>query len=551
MLRAPSRAVAVSIAIHAALLLMLLTLRYERGPESDGKVMYAALVRLGETTAERSDAAPATDVPAEQLANAAEVPAPSPPPEAAPLEPPEPRVAEPAAESEPIADEPPIEQIADEPSSEPITPDEPSSAPVAPVTPEPVPSPLENQPQRVVAGDEPAPTPPPPTADPPPQLVSMPERERRMLSSRFAAVNERALSKYTTESVVWSDAGREYTAKFQPQPAEDSMGIDRLIVEVSTDENGSRWSTQLTMKRLAFSSFAQLIDRWDPQVQIHDDEVDGRFHSNTEIKVLNNREAQPIFHGRVTTAARSIHTDALGRFDRDRMFLGGLETGVGRISLPPRFALLDGNASDASGGDSERVQRFAGDTRIRFYADGTYSASALDPADGEPRLVTVPAEPHYVIAAADSKLHVQGVVNGKVLVYSPEGIVIEGDLVYAHSPPVQADDFLGLVSDKSIEIAPADVTGPGDLSIHASMYAKRQLAVRGYHSRHTGTLFIFGSVSAGSVTATEPRFATKIEYDDRLEDQRAPGFPLTDRYELEDWSGEWRVDDASGDLTID
>jgi hypothetical protein len=58
-------------------------------------------------------------------------------------------------------------------------------------------------------------------------------------------------------------------------------------------------------------------------------------------------------------------------------------------------------------------------------------------------------------------------------------------------------------------------------------------------------------VSAGSVTATEPRFATKIEFDDRLEDQRAPSFPLTDRYELEDWSGEWRVDDDAAELLAD
>jgi hypothetical protein len=412
-----------------------------------------------------------------------------------------------------------------------------------------VPSPVEDSPQRVVAGDEPAPTPPPPSAEPPPQLVPVHEREHRMLSSRFAALTERVLTKYTSESVVWNDAGREYTATFRPQPAEDSMGIDRLVVDVTTDENGSRFSTQLTMKRLAFSSFAQLIDRWDPQVQIHDDEVDGRFHSNTEINVLHNREARPVFHGRVTTAARSVRTDAVGRFDRDRMFLGGLETGVGKISLPPRFALLDEDAPEQDG--SERVQRFAHDTRITFYADGTYSARAVDAEIGESRLVTVPAEPHYLIAAEDSKLHVAGVVNGKVLVYSPEGIVIEGDLVYAHEPPAEADDFLGLVSDKSIEIAAADITGPGDLSIHASMYAKRQLAVRGFHSRHTGTLFIFGSVSAGSVTATEPRFATKIEFDDRLEDQRAPSFPLTDRYELEDWSGEWRVDDAPADLLVD
>jgi hypothetical protein len=47
------------------------------------------------------------------------------------------------------------------------------------------------------------------------------------------------------------------------------------------------------------------------------------------------------------------------------------------------------------------------------------------------------------------------------------------------------------------------------------------------------------------VTATEPRFATKIEFDPRLATMRAPGFPLSDRYELESWSGEWHDAPAS------
>ena len=41
--------------------------------------------------------------------------------------------------------------------------------------------------------------------------------------------------------------------------------------------------------------------------------------------------------------------------------------------------------------------------------------------------------------------------------------------------------------------------------------------------------------------STEPRFATRIEFDDRLTTMRAPGFPLSDRYELDAESDEWRV----------
>jgi hypothetical protein len=140
---------------------------------------------------------------------------------------------------------------------------------------------------------------------------------------------------------------------------------------------------------------------------------------------------------------------------------------------------------------------------------------------------------------------VRGTVNGKVLVYSPERIVIVDDLRYASDPrELGADDYLGLVAERTVEIDGPEVTGPGDLEVHASIYARSRFAVRDYRSRRSGTLIIHGSVTAGSVSATEPRFATRIEFDDRLTTMRAPGFPLSDRYELDAVSDEWRVVDS-------
>jgi hypothetical protein len=47
-------------------------------------------------------------------------------------------------------------------------------------------------------------------------------------------------------------------------------------------------------------------------------------------------------------------------------------------------------------------------------------------------------------------------------------------------------------------------------------------------------------LSAGSISATEPRYATKIEFDPRFERLRPPGFPVTNRYETESWDRQWR-----------
>ena len=154
-------------------------------------------------------------------------------------------------------------------------------------------------------------------------------------------------------------------------------------------------------------------------------------------------------------------------------------------------------------------------------------------------------EPFYIVAGEGVELRVRGTVNGKVLVYSPERIVIVDDVRYSSDPRVPgADDYLGLVAERTVEIDEPEVTGPGDLEVHASIYARNRFAVRSYRSRRSGTLVIYGSVTAGSVSATEPRFATRIEFDDRLTTMRAPGFPLSDRYELDSASGEWRVADS-------
>ena len=84
-------------------------------------------------------------------------------------------------------------------------------------------------------------------------------------------------------------------------------------------------------------------------------------------------------------------------------------------------------------------------------------------------------------------------------------IIIEDDILYAHYPYtfLTAGDYLGLVSDKDIEIAPPDITGPGDLLINASIYARRRFIVKHYSVKQNAMLFIYGSLTAGSMSADE------------------------------------------------
>jgi hypothetical protein len=334
----------------------------------------------------------------------------------------------------------------------------------------------------------------------------------------------------------WRDAGQHYTAVFRQVPSTDAMGMQQLAVELTTERDGERLVTELRMNRVAFSNFAQFIDRWDPNVAIHDDSIDGRFHSNSEIRVSRDGRAKPVFSGKVTLAADDIRTDGPGFLNRRTMFPAGIETSVRRIVLPPRAATFDPNTVPI-----ERLRRLERDTLITFNADGSFDASAVD-GEGAGAPGVLGDEPFYLVGAEDVDLHVRGTVNGKVLVYSPRNIVIADDVRYADDPRMPgASDYLGLVAERSVEIGEPEITGPGDLEIQASIYARSRFVVRNYSSRPNGTLRIYGSVAAGSVSATEPRYATKIEFDDRLTTIRAPGFPMSDRYELDSTNDEWRV----------
>jgi hypothetical protein len=450
----------------------------------------------------------------------------------------------------------------------------PASAETVPLEPTPAPEPL-TEPVTVAPPSPPPAQPPPSEQEPPPDPAEPPPVERlvetleppaataedvataattpteptvapgRALESHEQHAVRRRLSSWTGRlspeepdaTLTWREDGQEYTAVLRKaQAAADAMGMEQLAIELTTERNGERLVTELRMNRVAFSNFAQFIDRWDPEVEIHDDLIDGRFHSNSEIRVSRDRRVRPVFNGKVTLAASDVRTEGPGVLNRRTMFPAGIETRVRRIVLPPRAATFEPDIVPA-----ERLERLSRDSLITFHPDGSYEAQALaDSAPAERHMLG--DEPFYLVGGDDVALHVRGVVNGKVLVYSPARIVIVDDLRYADDPRQPgASDYLGLVAERTVEIDEPAVTGMGDLEVHASIYARSRFLIRDYLSARSGTLMIYGSVAAGSVSATEPRFATRIEFDNRLTTMRAPGFPLSDRYELDETAGEWRV----------
>ena len=143
------------------------------------------------------------------------------------------------------------------------------------------------------------------------------------------------------------------------------------------------------------------------------------------------------------------------------------------------------------------------------------------------------------------ELSVEGVVSGTVVIVADKRIRITGNLTYEQHPEefAESQDYLALLSENYIEIAPPSITGRGDLTVHGALYAKRRFVVRNFRNRNRGLLHLYGSLTAGSLSATEPRYATRIDFDPRFEQLRPPNFPMTNKYELDSWDEVWTVDD--------
>ena len=236
-------------------------------------------------------------------------------------------------------------------------------------------------------------------------------------------------------SLQWSDGGQNYEITVGRLPPGGPMDLEHAVVTVVTEQDGMALRARLPFKRVAFSHFAQLVNRWDPKVSLAGDSIIGRFHSNSSLTV--DVASGPRVTGSATVAGR---VKMSGRGDRAGVFPRGLETGARRIPMPDRpFDPV------AAGVDPGSMHRILDDARIHFHGDGSYEWSAKGVGQGA--LVVPDRYPWIIMGDGDAELSVEGEVNGSFLVYSSRRISISGNLRYMADPrDTRSDDFLGLVT---------------------------------------------------------------------------------------------------------
>ncbi|HUQ12534.1 MAG TPA: hypothetical protein VM146_19670 [Steroidobacteraceae bacterium] len=369
-------------------------------------------------------------------------------------------------------------------------------------------------------------------------IAEIPQPEKQMLTRNVEHLAQKLLDTNMTDTeLTWQEDGKQYSARVMRQPAPDSTGIEQVVAEVMTDKDGKRMKTHLSLKRLAFSHFTQLINNWDRNIALHDDVIDGRFHSNSEFSFVATKDASPRFFGKVTTSASTLTYGGFNRRRDKEVFQGGYETKTEKVVLPR-------DMPDVVTGGNEKTRRvFSDDTRIIFNSDGSYAWRNAN-GEGELHREESSQEPRYLIGEKGAKLYVRGTVAGLFTVYTPNDIEIEDDLVYVKDPrqTVLSRDFLALIAGRDVCIAAPEVTGPGDLTVHGAIFARRRFYIELTDRGRSGdaTLVIYGSLTAGTLSETEPRYATKVDYDKRFEYLRPASFPMTRRYEVEAWDQDWQ-----------
>jgi hypothetical protein len=370
----------------------------------------------------------------------------------------------------------------------------------------------------------------------------VPEPEQVMLRKNVQQLAQTLLDTNLMDTeLTWQQDGQQYSARVMRQPAHDSTGLEQVIAEIMTNKDGKRLKTRLSLKRLAFSHFTQLVNHWDPNILLHDDVIDGRFHSNTEIGLAFSGGVEPRFFGKVTTSAASMTYDSFGLRKRSKnVFQGGVETRTERVSLPRDMPDV------VNGGEDDDRRVFIQDTRIIFNSDGSY-VWRLANGDGPLERAERSERPRYLIGDKGAKLFVRGTVAGIFTVYSAGDIEIEGDLTYSQDPrdTLISRDFLALISGRDVRVSGNEITGTGDLHIHAALFARRRFIIESVDHGRTGRLMILGSLTAGTILETEPRYATKLDYDKRFEYLRPASFPMTRRYEVDSWDEGWEEVEGS------
>lgn len=318
--------------------------------------------------------------------------------------------------------------------------------------------------------------------------------------------------------------GANYSVTITDIPVDSTTEAKKLQVTAIATYGDKSDTTVSVFMQPAYSYYYYYVNTsWHPSLKYEDgDTLIGPIHSNSMIRIKKN----PVFIGRVSSSQDSFQNVG----SADPKFYGGAEFGTQNIPLPDLSGVI-GVAQ--AGGDVYNEELW-----LTFNFDGSYSCSTstID------TLKFISDFNGTIMTTNGKKIHVKGVVNGKVTVISDRDILIEDNIVYAEDPRSNpnSDDYLGLIAAHRVTVRD-NVPNSNDVEIHAAIIARHdELMVENYDTGPPrGTLTILGSIVQNNAfpygTYHEGGLETGYEgnhiYDARLMDKTPPFFPRLDRVE--------------------
>lgn len=288
------------------------------------------------------------------------------------------------------------------------------------------------------------------------------------------------------------------------------------------------------IKRNSFSMYAWMTNTElmgsTPIYWITRDTVWGRVHSNGTLYV----DGQPVFMEKATTS-RGFNPD-VGTGTNHAIFKNGYETGIASIKFPDDFNELTTAAS--SGG-----RAYTGETWLSCTAGTAADNDGMvyvRHSSGGPIVdsINLSNASFNGVISCNTKIHVQGTVDGRLSICSQSDVIVENDVLCANSPNgnPSSNDMIGLIADHDVVVAD-NTANNNNCVIEASIFCRTGgFRAENYNSRgEAGTLSLVGSivqnargpVAQFSGSKITDGFSKRYRYDNRLGDPsvRPPWYP--------------------------
>lgn len=332
-----------------------------------------------------------------------------------------------------------------------------------------------------------------------------------------------------------------YHVMVDPEDGNDSTGSGPWIYGI-TSVGRSAFGGERTVRQtvqidpLDYGDWLYFFDHMSSW--FHNDRVVGRVYVNHEPWIAKSSWG-PIFLKRLDTAAGVMKIRGHGNtsdpaiIESNAHFYEGynlhapeieLPTGTGEIKAVAQLAdgfangngVFNGNADFQLAGKEVMVR-----SANRFGDQNWYGPFALP----DPPCIHV-----------SGNVEVSGVLDGQLCVGATGFIRVPGDLVYHEDPRLvpESDDKLGLVSRGAFVIGVKP--GGGDHFVQARILSMAKWLTERQNDPRQGFWRFFGSLTARTVGATEPRLDTDAEHDLR---EPPMGFPGTGLYDKEECGKSW------------